>query len=407
MFIDLSLFRKNRNFRYLFAAQLVSSFGSQMTIITVPFQIYHLTRSVFLTGLIGSVELVALALTALYGGVLSDRYNRKKIMILCESVMVLIVSLLAWNASLSEPILPLIFVGAALLSALNGLHRPAVEALLPAVVQEGDLEAVSSLGPMRNILTTVAGPSLAGLILAKYGASWTYIVDALTFVVSILLMKAVHVPTILLEHQPGDKSFWREIRAGIQYLRQRRDILGTYIIDFLAMVLVSPQVLMPHIAELFGAESYVGVLYASPSIGALIALSFSAWTGRVYRHGLAVVCAALTWALCVGSVGLSGNIGAILFFLVLSGFFDMISGIFRMTIWNKTIPSTIRGRMASFEMLSYSSGPLLGQLFIGSMSDRLGYHKALVFGAGLACGLIIVACLKLPELIHYRDRKKV
>lgn len=404
MILDFSLLRSNKNFRNIFFAQVISSFGSQMTIVTVPYQVFHLTQSVFLTGLIGSVELVALALTVLYGGVLSDRYDRKKIMMICEALMIIGTLLLAFNASQVSPNLYMIFGLAFFLSALGGLHRPSIEALLPAVVAAKDMETVSSLSPLRNIITSILGPSIAGVILAHYGATVTYLIDTLTFILSIILLARSTIPYV---KPVAEKTLaiWQEIIEGAKYLKQRKDILGTYAVDFCAMVFVSPQVLMPLIAKHFSADAYLGSLYAAPSIGAFLITIFSGWTKKVFRHGLAIALSAAIWAFCVGAVGMASTIIGIIILLALSGIFDMISGIFRMTVWNKTIPTSIRGRMASFEMLSYMSGPLLGQLFMGTAADTFGYQTALMIGCCFAIFLIVMICILLPEFVSYQDKK--
>ncbi|MBP6217268.1 MAG: MFS transporter [Oligoflexales bacterium] len=407
MFLDMSPLLKNSKFRLLFLAQLISSFGSQMTIITIPFQIYQLTNSILLTGLVGAVELVTLVLTALYGGVLSDHYDRKKIIMISELFMTLCVVFLAFNAMREEPNLYCIFVGAGLISGFNGLHRPAMEALLPAIVSRDQLEAVSSLSPLRTIVSAILGPSLAGLLIARFGPAWALFIDASTFAVSLLLISCVSQPPKVKTEAKVALSFWTDIKGGVSYLIRRRDILGTYLIDFSAMVCASPQVLMPHIAQQFAADSSLGLLYASSSAGAFFAAIFSRWTSQVDRHGQAIAWAAVAWATCIACIAWAPGIYTIMILLFFAGAFDMISGIFRMTIWNKTIPPSVRGRMASFEMLSYASGPLLGQLFIGSLASLFGYKQALFLGAVLAVLLIAVACFFLREFIKYRDSKFV
>ncbi|MBI2603049.1 MAG: MFS transporter [Deltaproteobacteria bacterium] len=319
--------------------------------------------------------------------------------------MIIVVACLILNSFFAEPNLYFIFACAAIISALNGLHRPAVEALMPALVKREELAAVSSLAPLRNIVTAVSGPSIAGLILATYGPIWTYLVDASTFLFSISLIAWLAIPHVQGSIREHHENFYSEIKESWLYLKNRKDLVGTYLIDFFAMVCVSPQVLMPHIAKSLSQEHYLGFLYASPSLGALIAAIFSGWTGRVNRHGLAIAFSASAWAATVAAIGLVSRIEYMLIFLFLSGAFDMISGIFRMNIWNKTIPTTIRGRMASFEMLSYMSGPLLGQLFIGISAEKLGYQNALIMGGSIAIALILASSLKLAEFIQYKDKK--
>ena len=142
--LDISPLRI-RNFRFLYLSQFISLLGSQMTVVTIPFQIFGLTNSTFQTGLVSAIELVCLVATALLGGVIADKFDRRKIIVRSELIMMCLVVLLMVNSLLPEPSLWLIYVLAGIISGVNGFHRPAFEALTPTIVAKHDLPKVSSL----------------------------------------------------------------------------------------------------------------------------------------------------------------------------------------------------------------------------------------------------------------------
>jgi len=136
------------------------------------------------------------------------------------------------------------------------------------------------------------------------------------------------------------------------------------------MVMAMPVVLFPALAEhVFGHPGLLGLLYSAETIGSVLATATSGWTSRVHHHGRAVVLAALTYGAAVGLAGVAPGIAGAVVLLAVAGGADMISGVFRDTIWNQTIPSRMRGRLAGIELLSYSVGPLGGQVRAGLVAD--------------------------------------
>lgn len=399
MLIDLSPL-KNTNFRRLFLGQLISSFGSQMTAIIIPFQIYFLTESVFWTGLVSGVEFVFLFISSLIGGVLADRFDKKRVLLVAEAILCVIPLGLAFNATMATPSIAVIFLLAGLASFMNGLHRPALEALTPRLVNPEDLAKVSALAPMRHILTTILSPLIGGILIVSIGPAATYTLDALTFLISFLFLLSIRYQGVISEtaHRVTFKSFIGELVEGKRYLVSRPDILGSYVNDFIAMVFCNPVALFPALAAVYDRIDALGMLYALPSTGALIMTIFSRWTLNVRRCGIYIVVAASSWALSMLWVGVAPRFGYILIGLFFAGYFDMMSGVFRMTLWNETIPESVRGRMAGFEMLSYMSGPLLGNTMLGFMADIYGIQTTLAVGSLIALSLLLIFNLKKPQL---------
>ena len=173
------------------------------------------------------------------------------------------------------------------------------------------------------------------------------------------------------------------VRKAWRYAFSRQELIGTYFIDIAAMFFAMPQALYPALATYFG-EQYIGFFPAAIAAGALTASLTSAWTKNIHRHGLMVTVAAVLWGVAIIFFGFSNSIVPALAFLFAAGFFDMISGIFRVAIWNQTIPNYLRGRLASIEMMSYLTGPMLGSAKMGIVAESFGVKTALISG-GIFC----------------------
>jgi MFS family permease len=146
-------------------------------------------------------------------------------------------------------------------------------------------------------------------------------------------------------------------------------------------------------------------MYAAIPAGSLVATATSGWTGRVHRHGLAVIWAAAAWGLAIAAVAFAPNLAVALIGLGLAGAADMISGIFRGAIWNTTIPDHLRGRLAGIEQVSYSAGPLLGNLEAGIVASLAGIRASIVSGGVLCVVAVAVAALALPAFRRYDARE--
>lgn len=401
MFIDLSPFR-HKNFRRLFLGQLISAFGTQMTAVVVPFQVFLLTKSTFYTGLISGVEFIFILFSSLLGGVLADRIEKRKILIWAEIGLSIAPLGLAVNSLSDAPNLWAIFVLAAMTSFLGGIHRPALEALTPRLVSPEEIAKISALSPMRHILTTILSPMIGGFALVSIGAFYTYLFDAVSFFISLLFLLGVNYKGLAGNETGTSKSIINEIIEGYHYIRSRKEIFGSYASDFIVMVLCNPMALYPALASAFHMEQSVGLLYAVPSIGAFVMTLTSRWTLSRTRYGVFIIGAAAFWSLSLVVVGLAPSFQLILLGLFCAGIFDMISGIFRTSLWNETIPESIRGRIAGFEMLSYMSGPLLGNALLGFLADRIGIQSALFWGALCSLGLLGLFNFYVPALWKYK-----
>lgn len=399
--IDFTPLKVSRDFRLLLVGQSVSFFGSMMSFVVLPWQTYQLTRSSLVVGLLGVAEFVPILLMAFVGGALADYVDRRRMVRLTELLLAVGSLVLIFNGLLPQPKVWVLFVCAAVFAALNGLQRPSLEALIPRLVPPEILPAASALNSLVRNIGYVAGPALGGVLAATKGASVAYALDFVTFVISLVAlwrMRAVPPPPDAL------RPSLRSILEGLRYARSRPELMGTYLIDINAMFFGMPMALFPAIAAGFGGAS-VGLLYSAPALGALCATLTSGWTARVRRHGLAVALAATVWGLAIICFGLADRLWLALLFLILAGAADMVSGLFRMTIWNQTIPDHLRGRLAGIEMVSYTTGPLLGNAESGLVASLFSVRASILSGGFLCVVGTGLLSLALPAFLRYDERE--
>ncbi|HET9768737.1 MAG TPA: MFS transporter, partial [Thermoanaerobaculia bacterium] len=322
MFIDLAPLRRHRDFRALYFGQLVSFIGSMITYVAIPFQVYQLTRSSFAVGMLSTVSLVPLVLAALFGGATADAMDRRKLLIGSELLLMVCSSGLAINAVLPHPSVAVPFVVAGLMSALNGFHRPALEAMTPRLVDRDEIPAAATLSSVRGNVGMIAGPALGGACIATLGMPAAYAVDAATFAlcaVAVASMKAM--PAAEGAPSPGLAA----VAEGLRYAVSRVELVGTYVVDLVAMTFAMPMALFPAMAMSWGGAKAAGWLYSAMPIGALAVSLLSGRAGRVRRHGAAVVVAAALWGVAVVVLGYANGLAAAVVLLALAGAADMVS----------------------------------------------------------------------------------
>ena len=401
--IDLGPVRRHRDFRLRTIAASVSAFGAFFTMIAVPIQIKQLTDSTVAVGLVGAAEFVPIVLVGLLGGAIADRFDRRRVVLCSELAAMACTLTLLLNSLLDVPQLWLIYLVAAGAVSADALQRPSLDAMLPRYVPHAEIPAASMINNQAWGLANIAG-TVAGGVLASSSVSLAYAVDLASFGVSLLVfLRLTPLAPSAAALVPGIRATLASVGEGIRYAAGRRDLLGTYLVDTIAMTMAMPTALFPFFAAELHAPHAVGLLYAADSIGALLAGLVSGWLQRVHRHGLAIILAASCWGAAMGLAGLMPSLGLVLVLLAIAGAADMVSGTFRGVIWDQTIPDELRGRLAGIELLSYSIGPTLGNARAGFMAVR-GVRFAISSG-GLLCVLGVgAAAAALPQLRRY-DRR--
>jgi MFS family permease len=293
---------------------------------------------------------------------------------------------LAVNAVLPQPFVWLIFVLTSLQGALDAMQRPALAAITPRLVERSEIPAAAALNSIRSTFGMIAGPALAGVLIAVFGLPFAYGLDVMTFVVGLACLSI------------------KRVMEGLRYARSRQELIGTYLVDTIAMFFGMPIALFPAIATGFGGAKVLGLLYAAIAFGSFLFSATSGWTSRVHRHGMAVVVAAVLWGLAIIAFGFATNLVVAVALLVLAGAADMMSGLFRQVIWNQTIPDSLRGRLASIEQLSFSGGPLLGNLESGIVASLFSVRVSVVSGGVLCVVGCVIAAAMLPVFRAYDNR---
>ena len=400
--VDITPLRRHRDFRLLYIGRFVSLFGNQITVVAVPYQVYVLTHNTALVGLLGVIELAALLGFALLGGALADARDRRIMVLLSEAGLMAGSLILFSNALLSNPVTWLVFVIVSLQGALDAMQTPSLSAMVPRLVDRDEITSALALNSLRSTTGMIAGPALAGVIIAVAGLPVAYAVDVGTFVVGLIclvLMRAVPPPA------DAARPSLHRIVEGLRYARSRPELMGTYIVDIIAMFFGMPIALFPAIATGLGGPKVLGLLYAAIAVGSFLFSATSGWTKRVQRHGLAVIIAATLWGLAIIAFGFAPTLPVALLCLVAGGAADMMSGIFRQTLWNQTIPDNLRGRLASIEQLSYSGGPLLGNFRAGLLGNLVSIRFSIVSGGVMCVAACLIAAIALPGLRTYDAQK--
>ncbi len=404
MLIDIGPLRHNAAFRLLFASQFISGLGTMVSYVAVPWQLYQLTHSNAQVGLLGLVQLAPVVVCGLLGGAVADRVDRRRLLIGSEALMALCVAGLVANALTATPSALAIYALVALLQGASGFHRPALEALTQKLARPEEFAAVAALSSVRGTVGMVAGPALAGLLLARWGALGAYLFDCATFIAAILFLVGIPRQRIGRVERPlARPHMLADLAEGVRFAWARPALMGTYIVDVVAMAFAFPIALFPAMAAADGRTESVGWLLSAMSVGALLIGLFSGWAGRVKRHGRAVVVAAAVWALAIVALGFAPSLMLGLVCLAAAGAADMVSGVFRGTIWNETIPNALRGRLAGIEMISYLTGPLVGNVRAGFMADAWGVSAALWAGGLLCLAGVIATGFALPRFWAYRS----
>ena len=386
--IDLSPLRKSRDFRNLWAAGLISYFGSMITYVAVPFQIKELTNSYVAVAISGLIEIVPLVIFGLYGGVLADAIDRKKLIWITEALSLLLTGLLLINALSGSPSIILIYVVSGLFAAVSGLRQPAMQAALPRLVDHDDMVSAAALMSLRWQAGVIIGPTIGGVLISTFSVSVGYAADIATFVISLILLAMMsNIPP----SQEAEKPSLAGLFEGIKYAFARKDLLATYLVDLAAMFFAMPTALIPFWADQLGSRWALGLLYAAGTVGSIAITITSGWTKNVRLYGRAIIWAAIGWGAAIALAGATNYLALVLLFLALAGASDMVSALFRSAMWNQTIPDNFRGRLAGIELLSYSLGPLAGQMRAAGMAAAFSLTFSVTAG-GIIC-IISVALL--------------
>jgi predicted MFS family arabinose efflux permease len=402
LWLDVSPLRDSGPYRRLWAGDLVAACGSQFASVALPYQVYRLTGSSLQVGLIGLAVLGPLLLGSLAAGAIADAFDRRTLLLASQAASGACCVALALLTAAGRPPLALLYVLAAILAFASSIESPVRNAVIPSLVGAERITSAAALTQIVDQTSQIAGPALAGLLLAALGIAATYAAAAVAYCLAMLV--AFGLPGLPPSHGTAAPG-WAAVREGFRFARQQPALLGTFVIDLNAMVFGMPRALFPALAAntFHVGPRGLGLLYGAPAAGALLAAVFSGWAPRVRRQGAAVFASVIAWGAAIAVFGLvpGDRFWLALLLLAAAGAADVVSAVFRNTIMLQVTPDALRGRMSALHIAVVTSGPRVGDVEAGVVASATSVQFSVVSG-GLVCiaGAGIVRLL-LPALWRY------
>lgn len=393
LLVDVTPLRASRDFRFLFGGQLVSLLGSNLTIVAVPYQVYSETHSSLWVGIASLIQLPFLIVGALWGGALSDRADKRSLLMIGSLVLAVASAGLAVNSHLAHTRLWALVLLAAFAAGFAGFSGPVRGAAIPKLVGANDLLAAYSLNQIIINAAAVVGPSLAGVLLASFGLFWCYSIDALTFLA--LLGATAFMTPMRPDAQHAEVALVHAITQGFRYVRSHAVAQAVYLMDMNAMVFALPRALFPAVALTIyhGGPRTLGLLYAAPGAGALVMAVVTGWISRVRRQGRLVALAIIAWGAIMAIFGAVHVLWVGLVCLSVAGAMDVISAVLRNTMLQQAISDEFRGRISSIQMAVVTGGPRLGDAESGLVASLTSTEFSIVSG-GVACIVGVIALVR-------------
>ncbi|QAY60772.1 MFS transporter [Microbacterium protaetiae] len=420
-FIDLRPLRTSPAFARLWAGSTLSGLGGQLTIVAVMLQMYAITHDTFAVSMIAVAGLVPMVIAGLYGGMLADAFDRRKVALLAASITfasTLLLAVLTWGGWETQWWL----YGLSIVnSAANSIVQAARFAIVPRLIPIEQLPAASALSGISSGLTIMAGPALAGVLVAVSGYGWTYTIDVI--LMTSLFLGLWTLPPVRPEGtivRPGLES----LKDGWRFLRRASNIRVQYLVDITAMTFGQPLTLFPAIGAVLlgGGAVTTGVLTAAFAVGAFLSSLFSGPIGRVRRHGLGIERAVIVYGAAIAAFGIVLGAAALGWFapahvgehtpnlvligvgglmLAVAGGADNISAIYRSTMMQAAVPDTIRGRLQGVFIVVVTGGPRIGALYAGALATLTALWLPPLLGGFIIIGLVSVLVRLHPRFRAY------
>ncbi len=395
--IDVAPLRESRDYRRLFTGRFVSMAGNAVATTAANWQVYSLTRNSLAVGLLALASGAGMMVGLLAGGMLADRYDRRKVIMAVLLPQAVLAALLMANSLRSHPALWPLYAVTFCIGLCSGLASPASTAATPALVGLDKLPAAAALNATASQLGQLGGPAIAGVLIAGPGLASCYAIDAVCFAVfGLALLRLSPLPPLVKAQRPGLKS----LAEGLAYVRRNGVVGGMLLVDTNAMLFGMPSALFPALASthFHGGSATFGLLVAAPGLGALIGAATSGWTGRLRRPGVVVIGAGIVWGAAIALFGIVSSLPLALFFLALAGMGDLISEVLRNALLQRYTPDHLRGRVSSLYLAQVTTAPALGNVEAGGVARLISPVFSVVSG-GLACvaGALVLGAL-IPAL---------
>jgi MFS family permease len=357
----------SRGYRWLYVGQAGAQLARHALVVAVPYQVFVLTGSSLLVGMVGLVQIVPLIGCALLGGAVADAFDRRRVLVVVELLMSLTSVGFALNTGPSAPLWP-IFALIAVNAGISGVESPARTAIIPSLVTPAQLPSAFALNASLNQSAQVVGPAIAGVLIARWGIGAAYWAAAAASAGTALAL----IPLGLRAPAPaGGRVTVGAVIEGWRYLRRVPLLQQVLLVDLNAMVFGMPRALFPVIGTvvLGGDATTVGLLHAAPGVGALVGALTTGWVAAVERQGRAIILGISVWGLAIVGFGVTRSIPVALVLLAVAGAGDVISNVFRNAILQQAVPDALRGRLTAFKVALSSGGPRLGDAEAGAVAS--------------------------------------
>ncbi|HMF09571.1 MAG TPA: MFS transporter [Thermoanaerobaculia bacterium] len=412
---------RHRDFRRLVATQLLSATGSQMQVVAINWHVYLLTRSPLALGFVGLTRVVPIIAFSLWGGLLADRLDRRKLMATTQSAMTVVALVLAAVTFLHRESLWIIYALNALSAAAVAFDGPSRQALLPRLVPAEELSGALSLNFAAFQIAMISGPALSGIIIAGTGAgmvpraplppgvaihttglAWIYLLNALSFLGVIGALLTMRTSGKVIESQAPSHPL-HALQEGLRFVFTTPLIVWTMALDFLATFFSGAMSLLPIFADQIlkvGASGY-GFLVSAPAVGALAGSVWTSVRPLPARQGKVFLWAVGAYGAATVVFGLSRSFPLTLAALAATGLADAISTVIRQTLRQLITPDALRGRMTSVNMIFFMGGPQLGEVEAGVVAALFGATASVVSGGIATIGIAAAVAWKARALRDY------
>jgi MFS family permease len=395
---------RHRDFRLLWLGQIVSITGSQMQLVAINWHVYLLTKDPLALGLVGLFRGVPIIICSLAGGVVADAVDRKRAMIVTQTLMLLTAALLTAETLAGLKSVWPIYMLSGIAAAAQAFDTPARQALMPTLVPDEDFPNAVSLGVIVFNVAIIVGPAIAGFILAETGPAIIYGLNAISFLAvigALIAMRTSGKPD--LQRGRREALSFRALKEGLRFVWQTPIIVQTMTLDFAATFFGSATLLLPIFAQErlhVGARGY-GFLAAAPAIGSVLTALTMARLGTLRRQGRLVVASVAVFGVATAVFGISTVYWLSLLMLATLGAADTVSTVLRQTIRQLVTPNPLRGRMTSINMMFFMGGPQLGELEAGALAKLIGAPISVVVGGMGALICAALAAVKSKSLMDF------
>lgn len=419
LFMDTTPLKESRDYRRIWMGSVFSTMGFQITAIAIALEIFSITGSPGAVGLTGLVAVGPLILGGLYGGVIADTYDRRKVALLASISMWLVTVAIAVHAWMGLHNIWLLYGLVALESLLQPINQAARGAIIPRLVRRRLLPAANALNMTVGTLGMSVGPMLGGALVATVGYPWTYSINVFAMMVGVWAL--YELPPMVPEKKvEGASRGIRSVVEGFSFVRQVPVVGMTFVVDLIGMIFAQAKPLIPALVVVAfgGGDAASGLLLSAGAVGAFLGVTFSGWLKNVRRQGRFLTLSYVGWGagfFAFGAVAfwldgrnpspsLAENLWAILLGgagLAFAGWCDALGSVFRSTIIQTAAPDSMLGRMNGMFIVTVTGGPNLGTALVGGVAQLVGSAVAAMLG-GAVCILAIGGfTLAVPALWRY------